>query len=106
MIRLNASELKEGMVLTKDVIVQNRTLLVAGTKLTTKHLRIFKTWGVQEAYIEGDENLLEQPDSKLSEEEQEKIRLSVEKRFQKTKPGPVINELKRIILKKELAEWS
>ncbi len=103
MIRLNASDLKEGMILAQDVIAQNRVLLGAKTQLTTKHIHIFKTWGVQEACIEGDEDLLEQPESDLSEEEQEKIRLSVEERFSKTNSNPIVNELKRIVLKKELS---
>lgn len=50
--------LKAGMVLACDVQDRNgRLLLGAGAELTGKHLVIFRTWGVEEADIEGAEDL-------------------------------------------------
>ncbi len=44
---LNLDEVKPGMTLAKAVYTQpERLLLEAGRRLTEKHLRIFKSWGV------------------------------------------------------------
>ncbi|MCU0559503.1 MAG: hypothetical protein MUD16_04845 [Desulfobacterales bacterium] len=44
---LNLDEVKPGMTLARPVYTHpERLLLEAGRRLTEKHLRIFKTWGV------------------------------------------------------------
>lgn len=54
MTMLKLDELQPGMVLASDAICLNgRVLLRAGATLTEKHLRIFRTWGLNEADIEG-----------------------------------------------------
>lgn len=51
---ITVAELKSEMVLADDLRALNgRFLLAKGTKLTDKHLRIIKVWGVIEANIEG-----------------------------------------------------
>ena len=51
---INLAELKPGMVLAEDLRDRNgRFLLAKGTRLTLKHLRILKIWGVIEVNIEG-----------------------------------------------------
>ncbi|MFQ5469886.1 MAG: hypothetical protein ACE5EH_06200 [Gammaproteobacteria bacterium] len=51
---INLEDLKPGMVLAEDATQLNgRVLLRAGTELTEKHIKVFKTWGVTEANIEG-----------------------------------------------------
>jgi len=51
---INLAELKPGMVLAENLRDRNgRFLLAKGTRLTLKHLRIFKIWGVIEVNIEG-----------------------------------------------------
>lgn len=52
--RLNLDDLEAGMVLAEAV--QNRdgqVLLTAGAVLTSKHLRLFKIWGIRQFEIEG-----------------------------------------------------
>jgi len=52
--RVNLDDLVPGMVLAADAVHMNgRVLLNAGACLTEKHVRIFKTWGLTEALIEG-----------------------------------------------------
>ncbi|MBI2355180.1 MAG: hypothetical protein HYV06_09155 [Deltaproteobacteria bacterium] len=45
-----------GMLLSGDVCDRSgRMLLPAGVELTERHLKVFRTWGVLEADIEGEE---------------------------------------------------
>lgn len=51
---INIDDIESGMVLDGDV--KDRTghvLLVAGTTITDKHIRIFKMWGITDAEIKG-----------------------------------------------------
>jgi len=53
-VRVNLEDLVPGMVLAEDAVHMNgRVLLSAGSCLTDRHLKIFKTWGLTEAYIRG-----------------------------------------------------
>jgi len=55
--KLNIDDLKEGMVLEKDLFnSKGRFLLPRGTVIGGRHIRIMKTWGVMEAAIEGISN--------------------------------------------------
>lgn len=75
---LNLDEVKPGMTLARAVTTHpERTLLEAGRRLTDKHLRIFKSWGVatvdvKEAAVGGEPALrtappAEPPDDRLQE---------------------------------------
>jgi hypothetical protein len=49
---LNLDEVKPGMTLAKAVYTHpERLLLEAGRRLTEKHLRIFKSWGVDSVEV-------------------------------------------------------
>lgn len=53
---LNLDDLKAGMILSSDAKHHTgQVLLKAGVELTEKHLKIFHTWGLTEADIEGDD---------------------------------------------------
>jgi len=53
-VRVNLEELVPGMVLAEDAVHMNgRILLNAGSCLTDRHIKIFKTWGLTEAHIRG-----------------------------------------------------
>lgn len=53
-VRVNLEDLVPGMVLAEDAVHMNgRVLLSAGSCLTDRHIKIFKTWGLTEAYIRG-----------------------------------------------------
>ena len=57
MICVNIVDLKPGMVLAQSVQNQQGVLLLeAGTKITKKNIRIFKSWGVIEVFVGGELN--------------------------------------------------
>jgi hypothetical protein len=57
MAKVAIDNLEVGMVLAADVHDRaGRMLLGAGVELTPKHLVIFRTWGVEEAEIVGDDD--------------------------------------------------
>jgi hypothetical protein len=59
MIRVNIADLKPGMVLAHSVRNhQGVMLLGAGTKITKKNIRIFKSWGVIDVSVAGELNEL------------------------------------------------
>lgn len=65
---LNLEDLKPGMVLASEAKhLSGRVLLAAGVELTEKHLKVFHTWGLTEADIEGVdiEQLVEQQNQAL-----------------------------------------
>jgi hypothetical protein len=54
MIQVSIADLKPGMILAESVRnSQGLLLLDGGTKITKKHIRIFKSWGVMEIFVEG-----------------------------------------------------
>jgi hypothetical protein len=70
------------MVLAENAVDRNgRVLLKAGTELTEKHLKVFKTWGLTEANIEGIsredvvDSVAEQVDPQLLEEVDQRLRV-------------------------------
>jgi hypothetical protein len=51
---ISLNDIKPGMVLAAEVKDRaGRVLLASGQEITEKHLKIFKTWGVTDANIEG-----------------------------------------------------
>ncbi len=60
MVRVKVNELQPGMQLARDVLAPNgRKLMARGENLQSRHLQIFKAWGVTEADIIAEEDLLE-----------------------------------------------
>lgn len=56
MPNLLIDDIEPGMVLANDVAdPQGRPLLKSGIELTEKHIKIFKTWGVSQASIVGED---------------------------------------------------
>jgi hypothetical protein len=102
MVRVPIADLKEGQVLAEPVQAQGRFLLAAGVALTQSHLRIFKTWGVAEAAIEGDAPDTEAKDGFTQDSEELRIvRAEIARRFEKCNgEDEVIAALKKIILKR------
>jgi len=54
LIKAKIAELKPEMVIARDVTdLSGCVLLPAGVKITAKHLKIFKIWGIPDICIEG-----------------------------------------------------
>ena len=57
MIRVGIDEIKSGMILAHPVKNNQGVLLLeAGTKISKKNIRIFKSWGVTEVTVKGGAN--------------------------------------------------
>ena len=94
MIRLNIVDLKPGMVLAQSVRNHQGVLLLdAGTKITKKHIRIFKSWGVIEVTVEGKLNELntagETPVSGLKDT----VEMELKAKFSDVMDDPVMVEI-------------
>ncbi len=56
-MRLPLEKLEAGMQVAGDVVDRDgRLLMTAGVRLTARHLRAFKAWGVLSALVEADED--------------------------------------------------
>jgi hypothetical protein len=94
MTPINIADLKPGMVLTKAVRnPQGVLLLDAGTKITKKNIRIFKSWGVIEIFIKGDSNPPENSNENLAEGIEDTIEFELKAKFADVMDDPVMVEI-------------
>ncbi|MCM8774095.1 MAG: hypothetical protein NC820_05115 [Candidatus Omnitrophica bacterium] len=81
-IKKRIDDLKEGVVLAKDIVNENGLLLVAkGTFLDEKLLSLLKDRGVKWVYVNVNIKELDQPLPKELEEECRNIEERIEKKF-------------------------
>jgi len=78
---INLADIQVDMILGSDVKERSgRVLLAEGSKISEKHLRVFKMWGITEADIRGIEkeeiaaNVIAQLDQNLFQEAEIQIR--------------------------------
>ena len=105
MAQINLNDLQPGMVLAAPVYNKNEGLLLQkGVSLTDKHLKIFKTWGVTEADVEGyDKDKVEDDRyAFLSEEEIAEIESKLLHRFPDITENEVMAEVFRIAKKQKI----
>lgn len=100
-----------GMLLGSDVCDRSgRMLLPAGAELTERHLKVFRTWGVIEADIEGEEGCEAAP--LPAGEDADPVRLaaaeeSVLRIFRlNDREHPAIMELMRLCIARKVADVS
>ncbi|HLP00378.1 MAG TPA: hypothetical protein VK163_00025 [Opitutaceae bacterium] len=106
MALLDIDSLTPGMKVGKDVVeASGQVLLRAGTEISEKHLRVLRSWGIQQVEIEGPKP----PDSedtflsRASPELLDRAQASVNERFRHTDPvHPAIAELMRLAVVAEL----
>ena len=105
---LQLDELQAGMVLAADAVCLNgRVLLRTGTTLTEQHLKIFRTWGLSEADIEGADaqDIHSQKLAAVDPQRLEMVRERLLERFRHTETGhPLVDELFRWCLEHAVAE--
>ncbi len=94
MIPINIEDLKPGMVLSKPVRnPQGVLLLDAGSKITKKNIRIFKSWGVIDLFVKGDlnppKNLKEKPEIGAGDTDE----LELKAKFSDVLEDPVMFEI-------------
>jgi hypothetical protein len=98
---INLEDIQEGMILADDIKDRNgRVLLAGGSKISEKHLRVFRMWGVTEADIQGIEreelaaNIVAQLDPSLLKEAENETR---ERFYHLKMDDPFIMELFRLL---------
>jgi hypothetical protein len=52
---LAIDDVREGMILDADVVEDGQVLVRAGTELSGRHIKVFKSWGVANLPIRGKE---------------------------------------------------
>ena len=106
MASLDIDSLTPGMKIGKDVIeASGQILLRSGTEITEKHLRVLRSWGIQQVDIEGpkppdnEDTILARATPAMLAAAQ----ASVDERFRHTAPDhPAIAELRRLAILAEL----
>lgn len=97
MAKINLSDIKEGMVTSEPVRIQNRVILGEGISITEKHIHLFKTWGVAFIDVVTDASSDSEVESTLSKEEKDLLLREIEERFSLIKKDtPLMTEIKRI----------
>ena len=98
MTRLTLEQLTPGLTLGKPVYNLNGVLLLrAGEVLTAKHLQIFKTWGVREVDVVGEEGTDVAPDAPVPPELAAAVEKEIARRFRRTDAAdPILTELRRL----------
>jgi len=91
MANLRVDDLKAGMIL--DQPVRNRQgvlLLDAGSRITDKSIRIFKSWGVQEIAVIGDRPDAKGADGQAEYHGKDKIEKQLQEKFSDVLQDPVM----------------
>ena len=96
MIYLKLDELKAGMILAKPVYNHQESLLLdSDTKITTKNIRMFKSWGIGAAWVKGDSAENDPKDIRPNSESREAIELELKEKFAEVLDNPVMAEIMR-----------
>jgi len=94
MIHVDIEALKPGMILEHSVKNHQGVLLLeAGAKITKKNIRIFKSWGVTEVTVKGEEVRVNdstfQPEPRINASEEMKLK----EKFADVMDDPVMVEI-------------
>ncbi len=108
MALLEIDSLTPGMKVGKDVVeASGQVLLRTGTEITEKHLRVLRSWGIQQVEIEGpkppdnEDSLL----ARATPAVLDRVHATVATRFRHADPAhPGIAELMRLAVLDELRQ--
>lgn len=97
-MKISIQELKEGAILAADVMSANGQLLLkSGNPVTEKHIRAFKTWGVKEVELPGEDK----PEESFSPEILSQADQHLQNRFYGADlSNPILNRIYAICLKR------
>ena len=95
---VHVDNLEADMVLSEDVKdINSRLLLVKGQKIQSKHIRVFKIWGITEVSIVGDQDGEKSSEPNIDPDKLEKITEETKYMFKHVDLShPAIQELFRI----------
>lgn len=105
MLNLAIEDLKPGMILARPVRnLQGVLLLEAGTRITKKNIRIFKSWGVNKVAIKGRRSHAGHTSAEAAISDQEVVEKLLKDKFSDVLDDPVMvviyNAAKSRLLKK------
>lgn len=90
MPKISVSELKPGMIVSRDVYNDNGVIVLKeNTELTESIIERFKKMGIEYIYVKGEKRFSKSKEETLKE---------VEKRFNRTEGKPIMDRIKRIIM--------
>lgn len=105
-VNMRTSDLQPGMVVARDVKdLHGRLLVPAEAKISAKHLKVLKIWGVPEVFIKGDPESEKKADSldALDPVQRKHIEKEMQALFCRQDPSdPVIKELVNICIQRKL----
>ena len=103
MPKLKTDQLKEGMLVVKDVKnIDDMLLIPTGCSLTERQINILQAWGVNEIEVQGP-GVVENADplTKLKPEQVERLTAELKKRFWKPdESSPVYVEIFKLVLRR------
>ena len=95
MINLKLEKLEAGMILAKAVYNHQELLLLeAGAKLTEKHIRMFKSWGVYSIWVKGDCPDANSDNQTSKAESAAAIEIELDQKFADVIDNPIMAEIK------------
>jgi len=88
------------MIVAKPVYHHHDVLLVnEGTELTEKHIKLFKSWGITEIWIEGESKEEEESYVELEKQAQESIEKELNEKFCEVLDDEVMAEIMKVASK-------
>jgi hypothetical protein len=94
MIHLDIEDLKPGMILAHPVRNRQGVLLLeAGARISSKNIRIFKSWGIKEIVIIGDRSDSKGAAEEIQIQDKESIKKQLKEKFSDVLDDPVMVEI-------------
>ena len=91
MLNMAVEDLKPGMILAQPVRnLQGVLLLEAGTRITQKNIRIFKSWGVNEVAIKGQRSHSRISSTEIGIADPETVERRLKEKFSEVLDDPVM----------------
>ena len=97
---VSVDELTHGMVLSDDVLdINRRLLLTKGQTVASKHIRVFKIWGITEVNVFGKNRKEKKVEPEINPELFETFKVQTKRMFRNIDlDHPVANEIFRLSL--------
>ena len=97
MIPFKLQRLKPGMTVAKPVYHHRDVLLVnEEAELTEKHIKLFKSWGITEVWIEGESKEKERRYVELENQAQQSVEQELNEKFCEVLEDEVMAEIMKV----------
>ena len=96
MIFFKFKSLKPGMIVAKPVYHHDVLLVNEGAVLNDKYLKLFKSWGISDVWIEGESKEKEQSDAEHQKQAQETVEVELNEKFGEVLDDEVMIEIMKV----------